>query len=325
MSRYIDHNLMRLDTGIGVPIHVQLEEQLKRLIATGYFEEGSKLPSNRELAGYLRVNRNTVARVMSRLESEGYAESRRGLGRFVKKPEVDAREAEKERFVEEVALSAAARGVPTDELARALLARVADRPSAPVPIVFVECNPFQVERFSVELEEQLPVRVKGLLISELRDLVERGEELPSRWVVTTFFHIHEVEELVRGTDVETAGLLAVATLENLRRLKDLPPGTVVAVLGDVREGVYNLLRSIQGAGLGHLDLVAAYGDAEEMSKLLQCAGAVVCSSKIAEVLPKLGAPPGLEVIVEDRTLDRGGIDMLGRMLTRPARGHAEGW
>jgi DNA-binding transcriptional regulator YhcF (GntR family) len=324
MSRYIDHNFVRLDASIGVPIHVQLEEQLKRLITTGYFEEGSKLPSNRELAGYLRVNRNTVARVMARLEDEGYAESRRGLGRFVRKPEVDAREAEKERFVEEVALSAAARGVPTDELARALLARAAESPPIPVPIVFVECNPFQVDRFGAELEERLPVRVTGLLVSELRDLVERREELPSRWVVTTFFHVHEVEELVRYREVETVGLLAVATLENLRRLKDLPPGTVVAVLGDVREGVYNLLRSIQGAGLGHLDLVAAYGDAEEMRELLERAGAVVCSSKVAEALPELGARPDLKVIVEDRTLDRGGIEMLGRMLTRPAEGRAEG-
>ena len=63
-----------------IPVHVQLEEQIKHLILTGGFAVGSRLPSIRALAGYLRVNRNTVARVISDLEREGYVESRRGSG-----------------------------------------------------------------------------------------------------------------------------------------------------------------------------------------------------------------------------------------------------
>ncbi|WP_166178598.1 GntR family transcriptional regulator [Rubrobacter tropicus] len=303
-----------MDASVGVPIHVQLEEQLKHLILSGYFEEGGEFPSNRELAGYLRVNRNTVARVMSRLERQGYAESRRGLGRRVKRPPVNVREAERERLVEEVLWSAAARGFSAEEVGRALLARAGGPALEKIPIVFVECNPWQVQKFSAELEERLPVQAKGLLISELRDAIGRGEEVSSSWVVTTFFHVREVESLTEGTGVETVGLLSVATLDNLQRLQDLDPGTTVAVLGDVREGVYNLVRSIKGAGLDHLDLVALWENGDEMREVFGRAQAVVCSSRVARDLAQLGAPADLPVIVEDRTLDQGGIDMLGRLL-----------
>lgn len=315
---------MKLDATVSVPVHVQLGEQLKRLISTGYFKEGSRLPSNRELAGYLRINRNTVARVMAQLERDGYAESRRGTGRYVKRPPQDAREPERERLVDRIASYAAAHGLSADELARALLARAVAPISEKTLVAFVECNPWQAERFSAELEEQLPVKVEGLLLSELRERLSKGEDLPWRFVVTTFFHVHEVERFIEGHDLEAIGMLAMATLENLRRLKDLPAGTKVGVLGDIKEGVYNLLRSIEGAGLDHLDLVSAYGEGEEMREILQRVEAVVCSSRVAQTLPELGATPDLKVIVEDRTLDRWGIDMLGQLLAQSARGESGG-
>ena len=71
---------LQINSKSHVPVHVQLEEQIKHLILTGSFQVGDRLPSIRALAGYLRVNRNTVARVISDLEREGYVESRRGSG-----------------------------------------------------------------------------------------------------------------------------------------------------------------------------------------------------------------------------------------------------
>jgi GntR family transcriptional regulator len=51
-----------------VLVRVRLEEQIKHLILTGSSEVGDRLPSIRALAGFLRVDRNTVARVISDLE-----------------------------------------------------------------------------------------------------------------------------------------------------------------------------------------------------------------------------------------------------------------
>ena len=62
---------LQINSKSHVPVHVQLKEQIKHLILTGSFEAGDRLPSIRALAGFLRVNRNTVARVISDLEREG--------------------------------------------------------------------------------------------------------------------------------------------------------------------------------------------------------------------------------------------------------------
>ena len=122
--------------------------------------------------------------------------------------------------------------------------------------------------------------------------------------------------------METVALLAEANLESLRRLTDLPAGTTVGVVGWGRTCMENLSRSLEGAGLDQLDFVQANvdEDPEEALGAIQDVGAVVCASITARRLRELGASEELEIIEEDRTLDKGGIEMLGRMLreARPA-------
>src|SRR5918911_1991794 len=99
---------LRINSKSHVPVHVQLEEQIKHLILTGNFEVGSRLPSIRAMAGFLRVNRNTVARVISDLEREGYVESRRGSGVYVIAPPADEEELKRHEVLERVMDLAAA-------------------------------------------------------------------------------------------------------------------------------------------------------------------------------------------------------------------------
>jgi hypothetical protein len=78
----------------------------------------------------------------------------------------------------------------------------------------------------------------------------------------------------------------------------------------------NLSLSIEGAGLDHLDFVQIYVDEEPEEVLATLTGveSVVCASITARRLRELGVPEDLEIIEEDRILDQGGIEMLGRML-----------
>src|ERR671911_906348 len=107
---------LQIDSKSHVPVHVQLEGQIKHLILAGRFEVGNRLPSIRALAGYLRVNRNTVARVISDLEREGYVESRRGSGVYVIEPPVDEQGLKRQEVLERVLDLAAAQGVQVEEL-----------------------------------------------------------------------------------------------------------------------------------------------------------------------------------------------------------------
>jgi GntR family transcriptional regulator len=308
-----------------VPVHVQLEEQIKHLILTGTFEAGDRLPSIRALAGFLRVNRNTVARVISDLEREGFVESRRGSGVYVVEPPVDEEASRRQEVLERVMDLAAAQGVSVEELGNALLARSGVRPQEKVPILFVECTGAELDQLSSELEEQLPVEVEKVLLEDLPARLSGEGDPPWRMAVTTFFHVHEVQALVEPFGIETIALLAEANIESLRRLTELPAGTSVGVVGWGRTCMENLSRSLEGAGLEHLDFRSVYVDqssTEEILGTLEGVKAVACATITAKKLRELGVPEELEIIEEDRTLDKGGIEMLGRMLRQVPR--AEG-
>ena len=67
----------------GIPIYIQLKEQIKYGVARGHLEPGTQLPTVRKLAIDLRINANTVSRVYSELEHEGLLATRKGKGTFV--------------------------------------------------------------------------------------------------------------------------------------------------------------------------------------------------------------------------------------------------
>jgi len=67
----------------GVPIYVQIKEQIRHAIETGALSPGDQLPGIRGLAETLVINPNTVIKVYRELEQEGVLEIRHGLGAFI--------------------------------------------------------------------------------------------------------------------------------------------------------------------------------------------------------------------------------------------------
>src|SRR5580765_7713056 len=75
--------LLRPNPSSGVPIYLQLMEQVKHAIETGALRSGEQLPGMRPLAEELVINPNTVAKAYRELEHEGVIELRHGAGAFV--------------------------------------------------------------------------------------------------------------------------------------------------------------------------------------------------------------------------------------------------
>jgi GntR family transcriptional regulator len=75
--------LFRPNPSSGVPIYLQLMEQVKHSIETGALRPGEQLPGIRPLAEELVINPNTVAKAYRELEHEGVIELRHGAGAFV--------------------------------------------------------------------------------------------------------------------------------------------------------------------------------------------------------------------------------------------------
>jgi GntR family transcriptional regulator len=75
--------LIRVSAYDGVPIYLQIVNQVKYLVAAQRLSPGDSLPSVRKLAEQLVVNPNTVARAYRELETAGVLTTRRGAGVYV--------------------------------------------------------------------------------------------------------------------------------------------------------------------------------------------------------------------------------------------------
>jgi len=74
---------IRITSSDGVPIYIQIVNQVKHLVAAGRLQPGEEIPPIRVLAQQLVVNPNTVARAYLELERSGVVTKRHGSGTYV--------------------------------------------------------------------------------------------------------------------------------------------------------------------------------------------------------------------------------------------------
>lgn len=111
--------IFTVDPHTGVPIYLQLIEQVKRSVALGVLSAGERLPTVKQLASDLTINPNTVARAYRELERDGIIETNVGRGSFVSSHGASARAATALTDVSASALDAAVREAKSLGLKRA--------------------------------------------------------------------------------------------------------------------------------------------------------------------------------------------------------------
>lgn len=74
---------IHIDAKGGVPIYLQIVNQIKHLVVAGRLAPGEEVPAIRSLAEQLLVNPNTVARAYLELERAGLVTKRQGSGTYV--------------------------------------------------------------------------------------------------------------------------------------------------------------------------------------------------------------------------------------------------
>jgi GntR family transcriptional regulator len=121
--------LFRPNPSSGVPIYLQLMEQVKHSIETGAIRPGEQLPGIRPLAEELVINPNTVAKAYRELEHEGVIELRHGAGAFVSGEARAKKVTDKFKAGQAIVAGAVeklrARGVTDDEIRRLFEAELA--------------------------------------------------------------------------------------------------------------------------------------------------------------------------------------------------------
>ena len=95
--------MLQINFKSGLPVYLQIVEQIKAATASGALQPGEALPSIRPVAEELRINRNTVAKAYAELENLGVIETLPGKGCFVKENHSPLRkEVRRKMLVEEI-------------------------------------------------------------------------------------------------------------------------------------------------------------------------------------------------------------------------------
>jgi GntR family transcriptional regulator len=165
----------------GLPLYMQLVNQIKEQITKGHFLPGDILPSEHELAAKYNTSRTTVRKSLSILFSEGYIIPVPGKGYFVKEPEVDSYTlyfSEKnciENYSGETKLLEVSL-VPTDQLPRQL----ADLKDSFVKIrwlLYVDKEPAAYDIKYLPYEKGKPIIEKEIRYATFPEMVAKHQSL----------------------------------------------------------------------------------------------------------------------------------------------------
>ena len=77
-----------IDKSLPIPYHYQLRELLRDEVASGRWEVGERLPSERELCETFNLSRTTIREAIDALVNEGLLRREKGRGTFIAEPKI---------------------------------------------------------------------------------------------------------------------------------------------------------------------------------------------------------------------------------------------
>ena len=301
----------------------QIKAQLRKLVASGDPGPGQALPSARDLAALLNVNRNTVASAYAELVGEGILRSRRGAGTFVREDVRTMDYAALEEIFGRALKEAEDQGFRPRETAEFMLGLAQTRlvPAAWGRVLVVECNPEGLVHLTSTLTRQLPVEVKKALIQDLEANPELLWELLG-WadlVICGLNHVRELRALAPDWPKEILGVLLKPDLRILNQVLSLKAGTWAGFICVNQRATETLYReTVFASSTGLIRVLAGLDRPRELIELLDRCEVVYASSYAYDRVCQI-AGPGKKIIRVELTIDPANVAMVRNKLIELAR------
>jgi DNA-binding transcriptional regulator YhcF (GntR family) len=283
-------------------------------IAIGTYPVGSWLPSVRQLADELGINRNTITKAYQALGHSGLLELVHGSGvRVVATTTVSiSNEARVFQQMRSVVRDARQRGLPR-EWVRAQLLRAADEAyeSSSDEIGFVECTDVDSRGIGDDLARHLGVDVRPLVLKNLAE-IGTAELRQMRVVATTFFHLREVSEILAGSGIEILGINHAVSHESAVAIARIERGAAIAVVAPnvpTLERVSEIVES-----LSRDTLACTTEDRSELQKILSMADVVVDVAMTHDTVKRLR--PEVRTITVGFHIEPGSVEHLRDVLRK---------
>ncbi len=285
---------IHLDRNNPIPIGVQVKEQIKMLVDSAVYKAGDKLPSINSLAESLGINKNTIVAVLKDLENEGYVESYRGKGVFVKEKNASSKiDGDFIDRIDRAIREASSRDIGVNELINFISARYNYALSyKKARVLFVSAISRELVDVNVQkLKQSMPgVEFDGLFASKeiLRNGVQNTWDWADLIIVPLAMYGHMKDFLPKDKPM-------VKTAANLKLLLDLKKGidkkSRTAVIGLTQTGAQLLAGLIFSSRLFRPRIVLAMNEIEKYKKELKEMDSFVVCISAREAVERLKLKP----------------------------------
>lgn len=229
------------------PASQQLKQVILDRIGIGMYPAGTKLPSVRELAENLGINRNTVSKVYRELEREGVTHSAAGKGVFVRSlPDTNLYVNPREqlgRAVGDLVRRARVFGLSQEDLT-VLFDQAIKRAYRNFRIAFIECSLPDTNSLAQDIASYVNEKVDPVILA---DFLQDPESCARQYdvVCTTYFHIAEINAALANHPQKIVAMQVTPRAESLLQLTQYTEHHVLGVLATNERTLKSVTRIIQ--------------------------------------------------------------------------------
>jgi len=280
----------KIDKASGVPLYLQVKELVLRHLKDDSGGHVEVLPTVSELATTLGIAFETARKAYKLLSAEGVIVTSRGRRTVSRHPDSASYP---DMLIRTKNFLSGLLASVDGETARSLVGQAFAELESESTVIFTECNATQIEEFPAQLAMHLSVAVRGVLIKDLRPQVAqalRSENLSL--VLTTGFHINEVQDALKGMNVEVDCVVTSMSPDMRHRLESFHPDSRFGfICCDLRSIPFYRDLIMNELGLTSEVVCATMTEARET---LSRTDVVLCAAPVFREIQRM-APPGLPV------------------------------
>jgi GntR family transcriptional regulator len=296
----------------------QIKRQIRIMAETGELPVGQTLPSAKDMAKVLNVNRNTVSTAYRELVAEGVLETIVGSGTFVKGTKVQGKTEALRKIVDEALEKAVCAGFSPEQITDTWLHRLFTffAGTEGRHVLVVECNQEALDEIAEILRKDLSVETRGLLM----DALESAPDLAAGYlsdidlVVCGFNHVEEFKRIVPECPVEMVAVVLKSEVRILHELMRLPAGTAVGFTCVSQRSTESFYKeAIFSGGSSLIKIWAGMDNDSELLKMLEKCQVIFASAYVYDrILEMVGEHQ--RVIKVDLGIDKANINLIRERL-----------
>ena len=312
--------MMHINKNISLSVRDQIKRQIKLKIESGEITSDQPLPSVRDLASFLNVNRNTIALAYKELIAEGILRSETGSGTYACANSALEDKSELRKVIGESLNKAQELGFSLDEITESFFACLASLATTPSTgrIVVVECNEPLLEHLCQTLTKEMQLKVDGILLGDLERSPAgfRQQIHDCALVVCGFNHLAELSCLLPDFETKLAGIMLRTDLKILNAIRKIPDGEAVGYICVSQRSADTFYNSALFSGHKRLKrIIAGASDAGLLNQVLaDCNTVFVTNFALARL--NIETRPGQQIIPVDIDVDRSSMKLIKERLVQ---------